>query len=101
MSINTHYQRIHIEKIIKGGTKKTTISIETLTYEFLCIKLEVEPHTRESHKKIREWATNKMETDPVYDAEAPYLFSSWLKKIILWEIVSDDIAEEWKCKLEY
>ena len=94
------YQRIHIDKPVKEGTKKTTISIETLTYEFLCIKLQVEPHSKESHKIIRDWVKEKIETDFSYDAEAPYLFSAWLKKIILWEIVSDEIGEAWKKRLD-
>lgn len=96
----SNYQRIHIDKPVKEGTKKTTISIETLAYEFLCIKLQVEPHSKASHKVIREWVREKIETDYSYDPEAPYLFSTWLKKIILWEIVSDEVAEEWKNRLE-
>ncbi len=40
---NKAFQRLHIEKIIKGGTKETTISIETLSYEFLALKLGAEP----------------------------------------------------------
>ncbi len=46
---NKAFQRLHIDKIIKGGTKKTTISIETLSYEFLALKLGTEPHTREAN----------------------------------------------------
>lgn len=98
--MKSDFQRIHIEKIVKGETKKTTVSIENLTYEFLCIKLEVEPHTRESHKKIRDWVTEKMRTDFSYDYEAPYLFSAWLKKIISWEITSREIKEKWKERIE-
>jgi hypothetical protein len=36
---NKPFQRLHIEKLIKGGTAKTTVSIETLSYEFLSFKL--------------------------------------------------------------
>lgn len=51
---NKPFQRLHIEKRIKGGTKKTTISIETLSYEFLALKLGETPHQRSkpSNKRL-------------------------------------------------
>ena len=95
---NKDFQRLHIEKIVKGGKKKTTVSIETLSYEFLALKLGTKPHTREANEKIKEWLTEKMEAGEkagTYDTEAPYSFSRWLKQVILWEIVGEGIAKKW------
>ena len=97
-SRNNPFQKLHIDKLIKGGTKKTTVSIETLSYEFLAIKLDTIPHTREANEMIKNWLIEKMkigEKQGTYDPEASYAFSPWLKKIILWEIVGQKIAREW------
>ena len=95
---NEPFQKLHIEKLIKGGTKKTTVSIETLSYEFLALKLGATPHTRNANEIIKNWLTEKMKTGVragTYDPEAPYSFSPWLKQIILWEIVGQEIARQW------
>ena len=95
---NKAFQRLHIDKIIKGGTKETTISIETLSYEFLAHKLGEIPHTREANDTIKNWLSRKMKAgkkDGTYDPEAPYNFSVWLKKVILWEIVDKRTAKKW------
>ena len=100
---NKDFQRLHIEKVVKGGKKKTTVSIETLSYEFLALKLGGTPHTREANEKIKEWLTGKMEAgekDGTYDPEASYSFSRWLKQVILWEIVSEKVARKWWGNLE-
>jgi len=100
---NKDFQRLHIEKIVKGGKKKTTVSIETLSYEFLALKLGTMPHTREANEKIKEWLTEKMEAgekEGTYDPEAQYNFSCWLKQVILWEIVSDKVARRWWDNIE-
>jgi len=100
---NKDFQRLHIDKIIKGGTKKTTVSIETLSYEFLAIKLGETPHTREANKIIKEWLLDKMEVgekEGTYDTQAPYSFSAWLKKTILWEIADKKITQEYWNKWE-
>ena len=100
---NKAFQRLHIEKIIKGGKKETTISIETLSYEFLALKLGEEPHTRKANKIIKDWLYEQMrigEQVGTYDPEAPYNFSAWLKKAILWEIVDQETADKWWDNLE-
>lgn len=88
------YQRIHIDKVLPSGLKQTTVSIESLSYEFLCLKMDVEPYSRESHRKIREWITEKMKTDPVYDPDG-HMFSNWLKRTIIFEIADSNIVEKW------
>ena len=100
---NKPFQRLHIEKRIKGGTKKTTISIETLSYEFLALKLGETPHTREANQVIKDWLNDQMkigEQAGTYDPEATYNFSAWLKKAILWEIVDQKTARKWWDSLE-
>ena len=95
---NEPFQKLHIDKLIKGGTKKTTVSIETLSYEFLALKLGAIPHTREANETIKKWLTKKMEIGAragTYDPEAPYNFSPWLKQVILWEIVGQKVARKW------
>ena len=95
---NKPFQRLHIEKLIKGGTAKTTVSIETLSYEFLAFKLGAIPHTREANETIKNWLIEKMkagEKAGTYDPEASYNFSVWLKKIILWELVDKKTAKKW------
>lgn len=72
------------------------MSIESLTYEFLCLKMRVEPYSKESHKAIREWITEKMQNDPVYDPDADCFFSSWAKKQIILAIADREIVEKWK-----
>jgi len=100
---NKDFQRLHIEKIVKGGKKKTTVSIETLSYEFLALKLGAIPHTREANEIIKKWLIEKMEVGiqaGTYDIDAPYSFSRWLKQIILWEIVEQKIARKWWDNIE-
>ena len=100
---NKPFQRLHIEKKTTGGTKETTVSIETLSYEFLALKLGTEPHTREANHTIKDWLKKKMEAGKksgTYDPEAPYNFSAWLKKSILWEIVDRKTARQWRDNLE-
>lgn len=95
---NKAFQRLHIKKRVKSGTKETTVSIETLSYEFLSLKLGAVPHTREANECIKNWLNTKMETEEktgTYDPEATYGFSAWLKKTILWELVSEKIAHQW------
>ena len=95
---NKDFQKLHIDKIVKGGTKKTTISIETLSYQFLAIKLGTTPHTREANRVIKDWLDEQMKegvASGLYDPEAPYNFSAWLKKVILWEIVDPKTARKW------
>jgi len=98
MSYTGYFRRIHIEKNTKSGVKNTTISIETLSYELLCLKLNTEPYSKESNMKIRKWVTEKIESDPSYDPDAPYAFSHWLKRIILLEIASSSLLKRWKEK---
>jgi hypothetical protein len=100
---NKDFQRLHIEKIVKGGKKKTTVSIETLSYEFLALKLGATPHTREANEIIKKWLYEKMEIGiqaGTYDPEAPYSFSRWLKQIILWEIVGEGVSRKWWGNIE-
>ena len=95
---NKDFQRLHIEKLVKEGKKKTTVSIETLSYEFLALKLGAVPHTREANEIIKKWLYEKMEIGikaGTYDLDALYSFSRWLKQIILWEIVGEGIARKW------
>ncbi|HHH14156.1 MAG TPA: hypothetical protein ENJ78_00425 [candidate division WWE3 bacterium] len=83
---------------MKEGKKKTTVSIETLSYEFLALKLGAVPHTREANEIIKKWIYGKMEIGikaGTYDLDASYSFSRWLKQIILWEIVGEGIARKW------
>ena len=96
---NKDFQRLHIEKIVKGGKKDTTVSMETLSYEFLALKLGAIPHTREANEKIKSWLVEKMEAGEktgTYDPEASYSFSRWLKQAILREIVSSKITKQWE-----
>lgn len=72
---NQAFYRLHITK--EG--KKTTVSIDTFSYELLCIRLEVIPHTKEARKRVIQWIMDKIETSPTYDKDAPYAFSQWLK----------------------
>ena len=95
---NKDFQRLHIEKLVKGGKKKTTVSIETLSYEFLALKLGATPHTREANEIIKKWLYGKMEIGikaGTYDLDASYSFSRWLKQVILWEIVEQQVARKW------
>jgi hypothetical protein len=97
------FQRLHIEKRVKGGTKATTVSIETLSYEFLALTLGERPHTRKANQAIKDWLQQKMTAgleDGSYDLDAPYHFSAWLKKAILWEIVDKKTAKKWWGNLE-
>jgi len=92
------FVRLHIEKPTKQGSKKSTISIEVLSYEFLSLKLGEEPYTREANQEIKTWLAGKMEEEigeGTLDLDAPYSFSTWLKKAILWELVSEDISKKW------
>ena len=85
------FVRLHIEKPTKQGSKKSTVSIEVLSYEFLSLKLGQEPYTREANQEIKAWLAAKIEEgvgQGTLDLEAPYSFSTWLKKAILWELVS-------------
>ena len=86
---NSDFQRLHITK--EG--KKTTISIDTFSYELLSIRLETIPHTKEARKKIIEWIYNKIKTSATYDKDAPYAFSQWLKKEILEEICDKNLSK--------
>ena len=100
---NKPFQRLHIEKIIKGGIVKTTVSIETLSYEFLALKLGATPHTKEANEIIKKWLIEKMEIGEqagTYDPEASYNFSLWLKKAIMWELVDQTTARKWWDNLE-
>ena len=95
---NKLFQRLHIDKIVKGGTKKTTISLETLSYEFLSLKLGAVPHTKKANQVIKIWLIEEMKQGlqaGTYDPQAPYYFSIWLKQVILWELVDQKIASKW------
>jgi len=99
-SKDSDFQRLHIEKLVRGGKKKTTISIETLSYELLSLKFGLMPHTREANEYIKSWILEKMEQGMSgkygdYDIDAPYYFSKWLKKTILRELISEELSEKW------
>jgi hypothetical protein len=56
------------------------------------------PHTREANEIIKKWITEKMrvgEIAGIYDPEAPYSFSIWLKKTILWELIDQKTKTKW------
>ena len=92
------FVRLHIEKPTKQGNKKSTISIEVLSYELLSLKLGENPYTREANQKIKIWLAGRIEEGiekGTLDLDAPYSFSAWLKRAILWELVNNDIAKKW------
>lgn len=83
------FYRLHITK--EG--KKTTISVDTFSYELLCIRLETIPHTKPARKKVIEWIYKQIESSPTYDKDAPYAFSQWLKKQIILEICDKNLSQ--------
>ena len=84
------FYRLHITK--EG--KKTTVSIDTFSYELLCIRLEAIPHTKEARKRVIQWIMDKIETSPTYDKGAPYAFSQWLKYQVIEGICDKNLLEK-------
>lgn len=87
---NQPFYRLHVTR--EG--KKTTVSIDTFSYELLCIGLEVIPHTKEARKRVIQWIMRKIETSQMYDKDAPYAFSQWLKHQVIDAICDKNLLEK-------
>lgn len=77
---------------IRMGTKRTTISLDTMLSTLLALKLQHQPHTLAAHMAIRNWLQEQIDRQNDPDRTRT---SQWLQGEAFLAIADKKLSEEY------